>query len=97
MESLADLKTELTEWFDERIKTAVDEGNKDLMTDLDTRFGNLEKGVNDMGVMLSGVSRDVGGVSDSVAKLMSTVLSIPTSLAQTVEDTINRINPFRIP
>lgn len=97
MENLTELKTELTTWFDARIKTAVDEGNTALMADLDKRFAGVEKGVSDMGVMLSAVSRDVGGVTDSVAKLMESVLAIPTSLAQTVEDTINRLNPFHLP
>lgn len=88
-------------WVDERIdkavKTAVAEGNKDVIAYLDSRFGTLEKGINDTGVMMSAVSRDVGGVADSVSKLFDKVLAIPTAIAGQVEDTINRINPFHLP
>lgn len=101
MESLADLKKELTAWFDERIdhavKTAVDQANKDLMADLDSRFGNLEKGLNDLGVMTSAVSRDVGGVSDSVARMVESVVAIPEQMAEAVTKAIGGFNPFHLP
>lgn len=101
MESLDELKAHLTGYLDERLdgaaKAAVAEGVKDLTSYMDSRFGTLEQGLNDMGGTLSQVSKDVGGVVDSVSKLANTVLAIPTTLAQTVEDTINRINPFHLP
>lgn len=105
MESLDELKAHLTGYLDERLdgaaKAAVAEGVKDLTSYMDSRFGTLEQGLNDMGGTLSQVSKDVGGVVDSVSKLANTVLAIPTTLAQTVEDTISstigRINPFHLP
>jgi hypothetical protein len=101
MESIEELKEHLTTWLDGRIdgavKTAVDEGNTKLMEDLDTRFATLESGINNLGGTLSEVSKDVGGVSDSIAGLVQNVLAIPTSLAQVVTDTINRLNPFHLP
>lgn len=95
MESLSELKQELTEWFDQRIKTAVDDGNADLMKDLDTRFGTLEQGINDLGATMSDVSKDVGGVSDSVAKMATTLLAIPTQIGQEVLAAIGNLNPFK--
>lgn len=84
-------------WVDERIdkavKTAVAEGNKDLTAYLDSRFGTLEKGINDTGVMVSAVSRDVGGIADSVSKLIETVVAIP----QGIMDKIGQFNPFHLP
>lgn len=97
MNSIEDLKEHLTAWLDERIdeavKAAVAEANKDLTAYLDTRFGNVEKGINDTGTMISGVSRDVGTVTDSMTKLAESVLAIPQSIA----DQIAKFNPFHLP
>lgn len=97
MQSIDELKDHLTTWLDGRIdeavKTAVAEANKDLTAYLDTRFGDLEKGINDTGTMISGVSRDVGTVSDSVSKLIESVIAIP----QTLADQIAKFNPFHLP
>lgn len=97
MESIEELKAHLTTWLDGRIdeavKTAVAEGNRDLTAYLDTRFGNVEKGINDTGTMIGGVSRDVGTVMDSVSKLIESVVAIP----QTIVDQIAKFNPFHLP
>lgn len=97
MQSIDELKDHLTTWLDGRIdeavKTAVAEANKDLTAYLDTRFGNVEKGINDTGTMISGVSRDVGTVTDSVSKLIESVVAIP----QSIVDQISKLNPFHFP
>lgn len=97
MESIKQYEEEFGKWIDERaanaVKVAVTEGNKDLTAYLDTRFGDLEKGINDTGTMIGGVSRDVGTVMDSVSKLIESVLAIP----QTIVDQISKFNPFHLP
>lgn len=97
MESLAELKKELTDWIDQRIKTGETEANTLLMADLDTRFAKLENGLNDLGTMMSQVSKDVGGVADSVSKLFESVLAIPQSIVDQIDAAIGRINPFHLP
>lgn len=97
MESLSDLKKELTEWLEEFIRTAVDEGNKDLMNDLDTRFKSLEDGINELGITVGDVSKDVGGVANSLTGLAQQIIAIPAGIAQTITDTIKNLNPFHFP
>lgn len=84
-------------WVDARIegavKAAVAEGNKDLTAYLDVRFGAIERALNDTGIMVSGVSKDVGTVGDSVTKLFASVLAIP----QGIVDQISKLNPFHLP
>lgn len=97
MESIKQYEEEFGKWIDERaaaaVKVAVAEGNKDLTAYLDTRFGNLEKGINDTGTMISGVSRDVGTVTDSVSKLIESVVAIP----QAIVSQISNLFPFHLP
>lgn len=97
MEGFEEMKNDITTWLDGRIdeavKAAVAEANKDLTAYLDTRFGTLEKGINDTGVMIGGVSRDVGTVMDSVSKLIESVVAVP----QSIIDQISKLNPFRLP
>jgi archaellum component FlaC len=97
MGSIKEYEEEFGKWVDERaanaVKVAVAEGNKDLIAYLDTRFGNVEKGINDTGTMISAVSRDVGTVMDSVTKLVESVVAIP----QSIVDQIAKLNPFHLP
>lgn len=97
MESLDELKEHLTTWLDGRIdeavRTAVAEGNKDITAYLDLHFGKVEKGIDDTGVMIGGVSRDVGTVMDSVSKLIESVVAVP----QSIMDQIAKFNPFHLP
>jgi hypothetical protein len=97
MESIEELKQHLTTWLDGRIdeavKTAVAEGNKDLTAYLDTHFGKVEQGINDVGTTVDGVSKDVGTVADSLTRLATSLLAIPQSIA----DKITQLNPFHFP
>lgn len=86
MQSLDDLKKELTEWIDGRIDEAIDRGNEDLLKDLDTRFALLGTAVND-------TAKNVAAVSDSVTKLIQSVIAIP----QGILDEMQKFNPFHLP
>lgn len=97
MESFNEMKHDLGEWVDARIdeavKTAVAEANKDLTEFIDTRFARVEEGLNDVGITVSGVSKDVGTMMDSVTKLFESVVAIP----QRIVDQISHLNPFHLP
>lgn len=97
MESIKQYEEEFAQWLDARIaeavKAGIAEANKDLTAYLDTRFGDLEKGINDTGTMISGVSRDVGTVTDSVSKLIESVVAIP----QAIVSQISNLFPFHLP
>ena len=70
-------ETELTAWLDARMKFVVDQGNTDLMADinstLDTRFAGVT-------AMLNDESKDIASVSGSVSALIVSALQ-PITLA----------------
>lgn len=97
MKSVDEYEAELGEWLDARVqnavKTAIAEANTDLTAYLDTRFGKLEAGLDDVGTTVSGVSKDVGTVADSLTRLGTSLLAIP----QSIVDKLGQFNPFHLP
>ena len=86
MESLDELKAHLTQYLDTRIKTAIDEGNADLMKDLGPKFQSIEDNV-------AQVSKDVASVSDSVAGVINAALAPISTVLNGINAIVGRI-PF---
>ena len=101
MESFDELKDHLKDWIhtevQDAVKTAVAEGNKDVTAYLDERFGTVELDLNDVGGVVDSMAKDLGNVTDSVAKLATDLLAIPTTIAQQIEATLSKFNPFHLP